>query len=475
MNNVTKNIIICSIVIFFIVISIMATPLQAGDEFINYYNTYKIFNGEIIYKDVNIVSTPLLFYLGILFFKLLNPSLIVFRIYNICINILIAIFIYKTFINLKIKRIYSIIYSLLLEIIIVKYVVVWGATYNILALLFCLVGLNIYINRDKTKYFNLIQGIIIFLILMSKQNIGIYYSIAYILTELILNKKYGFKDIIKTFGITIIMLFTYIIYLFFMDNLENFISYTIIGIKEFSKNIRIKEIECIIIDLIIIFFISFVIIKRKYSNKEYRNLIILYIFGICMLMIGYPIVDKWHMIVASLILFICMLYTIHNTFILELEINEKTIKVVIILMMLIISIFSTIRLNKFVSIVYMEKTSKFYLIPISEEFKIKIEHITKFLLDIKDKKVAIISPEAGIYKININLKGDGIYDVPFLGNLGKNGENGLINRIFNYKEGYVLVHSQKKYWQESDKFREYIEKNYEKKGNIDDFDIYYIE
>lgn len=418
-----KDIIFILIMLIFISIVIMSGPLEAGDEFINYYNTYKIYNGEMIYKDVNIVATPLLFYIGIIFFKLFGTKLIVFRIYNICINILVTIYTYKIFNVIKIPKRYSVIYTLLLEIFIIKYVVGWGATYNILALLLCLIGLKCYINRDKIKRYEYKIGVIMFLIIMTKQNVGVFFSIAYTLTQLIINKKDGLKNILKTFSIIAILFLSYFAYLYFMGNLGGFINYTILGLKEFSNNILITAVEYIIIDLLFIFFVGFIIIKKKYLEHTYINTIILYVFGICMLITGYPIADEWHMIISSFILIICMFYALHWTIVEELDISSNKIYKIIYVIITMIAIFSMFKLKDVISLVCIDKTSEFYLIPIYEENKRTIKEIQQYIS--KDNTV-IVSPEAGLYKINLGLEGDGIYDVPFLGNFGKNGEVDLI-------------------------------------------------
>lgn len=472
--NITKQIILIIAVVAFIVISIISVQLVAGDEFINYYNTYKIYEGEIIYKDVNIVSTPLLFYIGILFFKILGPTLIVFRIYNICINLLVAVMIYKIFRNLKIERNYSIMYTLLLEILIITYVVIWGATYNILAMLLILIGLNFYINRGDTKYFNITQGIIIFLIIMTKPNIGICYTIAYVITELILKKKNTIKEILKTTIITIIFLGLYLIYLCFCVNLDGFISYTVLGIKEFSKNVLISAFDYILIYILIIAFISLVLYKKTYKEKDFEKIITLFIFGICMLPIGYPIADRWHMIIAGMVLLICMIYVLHNIVILELSVQKKSIDKMILIILVFMIISSIFKLSNCIDKFCTDKSSKFYMTSMGSNIENKIELMEQYILK-ANKKIIIVSPEAGIYKMNLGLNGDGIFDLPFLGNLGRKGEKSLIDKLKEYEDTYLLIHTEKTYWQESDKFREYIKNNYQMVGSIIDFDIYYIE
>ena len=471
--HIIEQIILITIIIAFISISIISISLVAGDEFINYFNTYKIYDGETIYKDVNIISTPLLFYIGMIFFKILGPCLIVFRIYNIFINIIVAISIYKIFRSLKTQKIYSIIYTLVLEILIANYVVIWGPTYNILGLLLCLIGINFYINKEKSMCYNVKHGIIIFLIIMSKQNIGIYYSLAYIIIELILNKKEGMKNLLKTFVITLFSCTLYLMYLYFNGNLVGFIGYTVLGLKEFSQNIFIDALDYIIIDILIILFIVFVLYKKKYNPEDFNSIITVLVFGICLLPIGYPIADRWHMIVASMVLIICFFYVIHNIIIIELNVEYKKLNTLIIIIVVFMIISSLYKINLCYGKVCTDSNSKFYLIPIENETAKDIQLMEEYLLK-ENKKVIIVSPEAGMYKINMEFKGDGEFDIPFLGNLGKDGEYGLINEVKKYNNTYFLIHTKKKYWQESDKLREYIKNNYQIVGNINDFDIYYI-
>ena len=472
-SKILKSAIVCLIIVFFILISIISKPLVAGDEFINYYNTYKIFNGEIIYKDVNVISTPLLFNIGILLFKLLGPTLIVFRIYNICINVLLAIFIYKVFVNLKVEKEYSLIYMLLLEGLILKYVVGWGATYNALGLLLSLMGINLYLSKEKIKYHSFKQGVLMFFIIMTKQNIGIYYSCAYIITELILNGKKSFENILKTMAVTFICCTLYMIYLGIKGNIYDFINYTILGLKEFNNNILINAWDYICVDILIILFVLFVLCKKTYKTNDFNKIITLFVYGICMLPIGYPVGDKWHVLVGSIILMICMLYVIHNIVIIELYIENKKTNKIILLLILLILIPSIIGLTNCFGKFCVNPNNKFYMIPIDYDIKEKIELMEQYLVE-TNNKIIIASPEAGLYKINLNLDGDGIFDLPFLGNFGKEGENELINKLKEYRETYLLVHTNKEYWQESDKFRECIRNNYEKIGNISDFDIYYL-
>lgn len=386
-------IILITIAVLFIAAVILSMPLVAGDEFINYQNTCKIFNGEEIYNGVNIISTPLLFYIAIAFFKLFGSSFFVFRIYNIIINIIVAVMIYKIFLNLKIQRLYSIIYTLILEIAIVFVVVGKGPTYNILGLLIALIGINFYITKKKTVFHNVIQGIVIFLIIMTKQNIGIYYGLAYVIIELIINRKKGIKQIIKTFCITSFGIMLYTIYLAVSGNLYGFINYTILGLKEFTRNVAFEGINFIIIDVIIVIIILMILYKKRYDIRNFENIITVFVFGTLMLVVGYPIADEWHMVVASIVLWILGIYILHINIISKKTIKEKIlIKIIgcILYFMLICSITIILKYGKDI---YINENNKFNLIVIQEKTKKEISIMEEFIKT-SDKKVVIVSHEA---------------------------------------------------------------------------------
>ena len=63
--------------------------------------------------------------------------------------------------------------------------------------------------------------------------------------------------------------------------------------------------------------------------------------------------------------------------------------------------------------------------------------------------------------------------MPFLGNMGKDGENGMLEKIKNM-HGYEILIKEPLFWQESSMIVNYIKENYEKVGEICDFQIYKI-
>ena len=72
-------------------------------------------------------------------------------------------------------------------------------------------------------------------------------------------------------------------------------------------------------------------------------------------------------------------------------------------------------------------------------------------------------------------KNNGNMDLPFRGNLGRNGEEGLIEELKALENTEVLIKKEKEEinWQESEQAREYIIKNFEYIGELEDYLIYY--
>ena len=58
--------------------------LDASDELWNFQNIYKMYNGFVIYKDANVICTPLFFYIGNLLFRVLSANFFVLFVKILC-------------------------------------------------------------------------------------------------------------------------------------------------------------------------------------------------------------------------------------------------------------------------------------------------------------------------------------------------------------------------------------------------------
>lgn len=241
----------------------------------------------------------------------------------------------------------------------------------------------------------------------------------------------------------------------------------IIGLSEFTSNIQISIVPFFITFGTIV-LLSILIFIKKYDVNNKENIIILSILGCMMLLVAFPIADTWHIILGSLILYIELIYVLDFDGI-KLINNRILIGIdfYLIVFILLNVLYNINSINNNSLEFDLNKDSNFYMTFVKEP--IKIENVGNF---IKSKKVLIISPEAGIYNLKFNLKSNGFFDEPFNGNLGSNQEEKMIKKLEEYESSYILIHTNKKYLQEVEELRNYINENYEKIDEIEDFSVY---
>lgn len=135
------------VLIFFIVIFGVTMYIKTvpEDEVWNFQNVYKMYNGYKIYVDANVITTPLFHIIGVLMFKLFGANFFIFKLYGIVINVLLLFGVYKILKSLKISKLLSVFFSIILFMAQMN-VYHNTASYNNLSLLFATYGLLIVIN-----------------------------------------------------------------------------------------------------------------------------------------------------------------------------------------------------------------------------------------------------------------------------------------------------------------------------------------
>lgn len=462
--------------------------LSAYDELWNFSNTYKMTIGFKIYTDLNVIITPLFFYVGYIFLKLFGANFLSYTIYNVVIELTVFTVIFKLFKLLKIKRRRCALYTICILWAFVG-IINAGANYNRLVYIPILITIILLLKRKDNPYALGILTLITFLI---KQNVGIYIGIgilAYILFVQKNNIKEKIKNIIKM-GITFIMLlFVFLLGLYIDNNLYQFLNCTFLGISEFGANnfwINWIMITYLVLALFIVIVNIFAIKSSKIElNSDIKyNIKTILCIGIPLTLTTFPIFNAFHMLMGLLILIIEFIYLIETTFISEILDNRKIEKIIISIVIILflgqITMYTYIYTkeiqNKNYSII-VDKNSPYYGIICEEKLRKEIEIICKFIQENNKNgiDVKVLSYKANLYMVPLN-KSNNIYDLPNLGNLGKKGEDGLIEEIKQMKNTKILIQTNEEdmFWQESKKVRKYIQENYIKEGTIGDFDIYYI-
>ena len=480
------NIFVFTYFIIILSVYVYAVPLSIGDELWNFSFIYKMTNGYTIYKDLNVIITPLFHYIGKLIFLVFGSNYFNFRIYNVIICTSLYFSIYILFKNMKVNKKNSFVYTIIIYII-TRIAVTAGANYNVLVLVFVVLGINLELIESNKKIINIIKGINIFLIFMCKQNIFIYYSIALFIVYIIKIKqnKITIKQIICIFISFITPLILFMVHLNYNGLFEEFISYCFLGILEFSnknKDIEINAISYSAAGMISI-VLSFILIKLKAVNKNIKKInYIMLPFSILLLATIYPIFNVYHAVLGSIISVVTLIYILHNILVIDFK-EEKKINKIKNLFILKFTIY-LIGYNVYYGYEYNKskiicKDIEIYkYMMIEDELKNKINTICEYIKKNENQgyEIKIISCEANLY-MNILNKNNKNMDLPFFGNFGKNGENGIIKEVQDLKEKtkILITHDEfKKYeiFQESKKLNEFIINNYKKTGEIEDFYIY---
>ena len=188
---------------FFVNFYYSSFGIEPVDSFVLFNGGFKVLNGLIPFKDYWLVTGPLMDYLNAFFFKLFDVSWKSYVIHSSLTNALIAVLIFTLFKTLGLNRIYNLIYTLMFSLLMYPNVGVpfvdHHATIFVLSA-FCLFIIGV--KKKNKKYFFFIPSLLIigFLCKQTPTTYGVF-AIAFL----------GF------------------IYLFYVNNIKNFILTTVYG------------------------------------------------------------------------------------------------------------------------------------------------------------------------------------------------------------------------------------------------------
>ena len=336
----------------------------------------------------------------------------------------------------------------------------------------------------------------------TKQSIGITLAVVVVGYKLLFVKnKEQFKEYIKVALIRIIGILLpviiFIIYLMCNNALIDFINYAILGIKTFSNKISYvtlfdsDKIEiCVLAAVVPISIIATSIILiieniMKKENRETLKLLTILVYSLSIIIVMYPISDEIHFLIGGLIAIIGLIYIIFllskrvynrikikNKFKIY-KLYTSIICIIIFSFILeigLVNIYNYIKVEKNIEILHYKN------IEIADGLVNRINAIDNFILEKEkeNKKVYILDAEAAIYMIPIN-KYNKDYDMFLKGNIGKDGEEGQIEKIKNKSQNEIVLIRKPEFkpnWQSPLDVIDYIRKNLEKIGEISIFEIY---
>lgn len=465
---------------------IFINTLEISDELWLFHHTYKIAEGYTIYSDVNVIITPIFFYIGKLILSIFGSNMIVFRIYGLLIFIVLYILSYKLMRNLNFSKHIAFLSTVLLFLLTIS-IVTAGANYNTLVMIFVLLGINLYIEKKENAF---LHGLIMFLVFFTKQNIGVYYILAVLACDLYLYKFSKnffittFKKIITFLALSALLL----LQMFFKGNLLDFINFAFGGLLEFNEqNIAFAASPYYLVIYIATFLLYFFVLFTKktilaevINEENFKNLSILIIFISFISLIIYPIFNSAHFLFAIPLHFIFIMY-VFNIFIFdEFYGDEKYTGVcnfmtVLVLLLVFTRIASYYFEQNSKTTYILDKASPFYGIPTYTEFIEKSKLIENYILE-QNKNgidVIMISDEASMPAIELN-QNHLVYDLLYDGNMGYDGKNRIKQDIMSKENTQFLVVTNEEdiFEQQPPEIRKFIMENLNFKGTISNYSIY---
>lgn len=531
--------ILIEILLFLFILAIMLglilkNPIYNLDEIWNYNFAHEIVRGLMPYKDINMVITPLFPYLIAGLLKIFGDELIVFRVIEALLMTSIFFITYKILNKIQGKKLYSIISVLIIIELYKDYI---ALDYNFLCLFFVLIIILIEINQidknnndtilnkktDKSnsdvalnkqvgpsnekiildKKIEILIGVLAALTICTKQTIGIFISLVSMIEPFLINcnnnnRKNALKrSLLRLLGIiSVCILFA--IYLILTKSFNDFINYAVLGIKTFnnylgyenvlgSEHFYIRLIAAIfpvyfVVSTVFLIILRIDLIKNKVEVVKYKNIILkmicLKVMGDGLLIIIYPISDEQHFLIGIYVLIIEFLAIIGCL------LNREKIKYcittieIIFICLLVYNLTGMTKIN-FETYIKSNKIAElkhYHFIPSYNQNEMPIKLLSDFIIKNEQKgyNVKIVDSMAAIFKIPIDSY-DKNYDLPQVGNIGKDGEDGLIKEIENSHNTMYLIlddeYSQN--WQALNKTINYIKENCEEKGKIAFYKVYY--
>lgn len=535
MKKIGNKIIVPFIFILFFILEFslnLQKHITNLDELWNYNTARCILNGLIPYKDISMITTPLFPFINAVILKITTDELIVFRIISSLLQTLILYITYRIFYLLTKKRVLSLI---LTSIFVIIYYEKFTLDYNyfclFLFLIIELIQLKIY-NKEKDDYkeyigkislnTNTIQDFIIGLLagcaICTKHTVGTFIAIYAVLMEINqiikyrADKKERIEHIKKTIwriiGIMIPVLIL-VLYLAINSALVDFINYAIIGIKSFSNSISYKlllekenkyvAISSVVAPLYLLVMLAYMLIFRKKRNKnEDINVNTLVISSLPLWIIVYPISDENHFLIASYCTLICFIFVVTillSKIYTKVKLKSKDFIIITLecfwILLCLAESCTTIKanwktykndllngttFNEYKEKIKNGKTLKHYSYLNINEYYIEINNKLKEFIEEKESqgyKVYLCDAEAALYDIPLDIYNKN-FDMFLKGNIGKDGEEGVIEGIKNSEKSIYLI-KQKQLrlnWQTPTDVIDYIRYNLKYKGDIEFFEIY---
>lgn len=484
----------------------LATTATDLDEVWNYNTANAFAMGLIPYKQVSMITTPLLPMINSIFLKLVFNGIMTYRVLMGIVFALIVLFIYLIIKELSNKKLLSYICAFFIgTLLIKKFLLDYNYLFLLISLMISFLEIrDIKKNENFNFNHNLCVGFLTGLAFLTKQTIGVLLIFVMIFEVFIYMKKSGFdlkfNKFIKLIGVRIlgmmVPIIIFLIYLGVTGAFNDFINYAIKGVREFSNNVPyyrlfdsndkvVSIISRLFIIVYIPLFITFILesIKNKKLKDELINIYVLAFCSIPVIAIIYPISDDFHLMVASVFALIIIAYLLILVLkkidgFIKIDIFYKKLLLIGILVVIVLISFKNVIIERNINV------KENVLVPFKHYEGIYVpEYLSKRISDVTDKvqsysnsgrESIIVDAEAAIYDIVLNRYKKN-YDMLLIGNIGENGVEKIINEIKDSHNVYYFVKNPQYAlnWQLPEDIVDYIRNNLKYHETVSVFDVYY--
>lgn len=429
------------IALYILFFSLMLIPIN-NDDVWNYGFAYDISLGCVPYRDFNMVITPLYPALMALLFLIFGHNILVLYIVN-ALFLTACLFLVLKMLGKK---------GLLLFIFLFAPMPIIMPSYNIFA--FFLLMIIFYLEKSKDKDF--IIGIMLGLLILTKQSIGA--------AVLIPGIFYYYKDkkkMLKRALGCFLVLVIFTIYLLVTKSFMAFLDLCVFGLFDFAGGNGLFSIYTVFTILIYVGTISFI---KKHPKNIYHY------YALAFYVVAMPLFDYYHFHIAFLVfLFLCLYYLPDKV-----KLPYTYIALFFIIVMPTIVYFRDFYNKK---VIYPNDFNNYQYRLIDYNTYMIFKSLDEYL-DEHPKYNFVFLDECGYFLKTINDKKIDYLDLINKGNWGYNGNKKMLDALKKEKKDTLIFINPAKLEMETQTNLDlihYVMKNGKKVDNVLFYDVYILE
>ncbi len=413
-------------------IGIMVRNLYNMDEVWLFNYILNLSNGSLPYKEVGFMVTPFSFFLPAAAMTVLPKELYVYRIFSFLIYGAVYFLLSK---EIRKRCKWDLFPQVLLSLFFLCFVSIMNYEYNILNVfwLILIICLETRDKKDKNTYF--LIGILLALMLITKQSTGIIAAIIATVVSVI-NKEKKNQYNYKIYGYLVVITL-FFVYLLANSILFDFLDFAVFGLGGFTSNVDTGVIVSslvthgiIFVPLLIYYIVNGFMMAKGYFKKEKitkfdKNKRTTFLYTLVALSVTYPLFDYFHFALGFMPL---LAYAfIDLTFYLSKK-NKRNLPSIICGIFVIVLIITLPKKYYDADILYEKE--HFHGIPIEQAAADQLEIVEEKVIEYKENgyEVYILDPMAGFYFIPLDIWHNR-YDVFLNGNLGSKSPEFLMREI----------------------------------------------